>query len=86
MKYSDAVKRITKFLEETYSLSKQRGTVKKLLTGKGYGFIFSGGKDFFFHAKEVAGSFSELKVGDAVEFTQLHTWFGYSASDVRQAK
>ena len=84
MKYSDAVKIITKFLEETYSLSKQRGIVKRLLTEEGYGFLLSDGQDFFFHAKEVNDSLSELKVGDTVEFTQLHTSLGYAASDVRR--
>ena len=84
MKYSDAVKIITKFLEETHSLSKQRGIVKHLLTEEGYGFLLSAGQDFFFHAKEVNDSLSELKVGDTVEFTQLHTSLGYAASDVRR--
>lgn len=84
MKYSDAVKTITKFLEKTYSLSKQRGTIKRLLAEQRYGFLLSDGKNFFFHAKEVNDNFSELTVGDTVEFTQLHTSLGYAASDVRR--
>lgn len=84
MKYSDAVKTITEFLEKTYSLSKQRGVVKRLLAEQGYGFLSSDGKDFFFYVKEVNDNFSELNVDDTVEFTQLHTSLGYAASDVRR--
>ena len=84
MKYSDAVKIITKFLQETYGLSKQRGIVKRLLAEEGYGGLSSDGQDFFFHAKEANDSLSELKVGDTVEFAQLHPSLGYAASDVRR--
>ena len=84
MEYDEAVRVITKFLGETQSLSRERGVVKRVLTEKGYGFLSSEGKDFFFHAKEVRGSFSEFKEGDTVEFKRLHTSRGYAALDIRR--
>ena len=75
---------ITKFLGETQGLPRERGIVKRVLTEKGYGFLSSDDKDFFFHAKEVKGTFSEFKEGDTVEFKRLHTSRGYAASDIRR--
>ena len=84
MEYNDAVRMVTKFLEETQGLSRERGVVKRVLKEKGYGFLSSYGKDFFFHAKEVKDVFSEFKEGDTVEFKRLHTSLGYAASDIRR--
>ena len=84
MEYDEAVRMITKFLGKTQSLSRERGIIKRMLTEKGYGFLSSNGKDFFFHAKEVKGTFSEFKEGDTVEFKRLHTSLGYAASDIRR--
>jgi len=47
------------------------GTIKKLVTEKGFGFIAreGGAKDLFFHRDKVAGvSFDDLKEGDKVTF------------------
>ena len=47
-----------------------KGTIKKL-TDRGFGFITpeEGGKDLFFHSKELQGiQFNDLREGDAVEF------------------
>ena len=84
MQYRDAVRVITKFLEETQGLSRERGVVKRLLIENGYGFLTSGGDDFFFHSKEARGSFRNLKPGDTVEFERLNTSLGYAAIDVRR--
>lgn len=84
MEYNNASQMVTKFLYETYSLSKRQGIVKQLLIEKGYGFLSSEGQDFFFHKKEVKGVFSELKLGDTVEFIQLDTSLGYAASKVQR--
>ena len=84
MEYNEAVRVINNFLEKTQNLSREIGVVKRVLTEKGYGFLSSDGKDFFFHEKEVKGNFSEFKEGDTVEFRRLHTSLGYAASDVRQ--
>ncbi len=49
----------------------QKGTIARLMEGKGYGFIKVDGsdKDLFFHANELTNSdFNSLKEGTAVEF------------------
>ena len=82
MEYIEAVQLITKYLEETQAISRERGIVKCVLAEKEYGFLVSDGKDFFFHATEVKGIFSEITEGDTVEFTRLQTSLGYAASDI----
>ena len=84
MEYNEAVRIINKFLLEADGLSRERGVIYRILSEKGYGFLSSDGKEFFFHAKEVKGRFSELKEGDTVEFNRLHTLHGYAASDIRR--
>lgn len=47
------------------------GTIKTLVSEKGFGFISREGeeKDLFFHNSELVGvTFDELKVGDVVTF------------------
>ena len=48
------------------------GTIKKLLTRRGYGFIKSeGGKDLFFHSSSLRGvSFDELREGQKLSYTE----------------
>ena len=82
MEFNEAVQLITKYLGETQAISRERGIVKHVLAEKGYGFLVSDGKDFFFHAKEVKGIFSGIAEGDTVEFTRLQTALGYAASDI----
>lgn len=47
-----------------------QGTIKKIVTGKNFGFIsHEGEKDLFFHANNLDGiSFEELREGDSVTF------------------
>ena len=48
-----------------------QGTIKKLVTDKGFGFIDGDGKELFFHQSSVEGaSFDELREGQAVEYTE----------------
>jgi CspA family cold shock protein len=64
------------------------GTIKTLLTEKGFGFISREGetKDLFFHSKELKGvTFDELKVGDAVTFEVVETEKGPAATNVSRA-
>lgn len=47
------------------------GTIKKLLTDKGFGFITAEGlgQDLFFHNNSLVGvTFDELKEGDSLSF------------------
>ena len=62
-----------------------QGTIKTLLTDKGFGFIARAGeaKDLFFHSKELKGvTFEELKVGDTVTFEVVEGEKGLSAVNV----
>jgi CspA family cold shock protein len=47
-----------------------KGTVKKLIRNRGFGFISAeDGREIFFHRNEVVkGDFDSLNEGDAVEF------------------
>ena len=48
-----------------------QGTIKKLISDKGFGFISGEGKELFFHQSTVEGvSFDELREGDSVEYTE----------------
>lgn len=63
------------------------GTIKTL-TEKGFGFIAREGetKDLFFHSNDLSGvSFSELKVGDSVNFEIVDGQKGPSAKNVTRA-
>lgn len=49
----------------------QTGTIKKLVSDRGFGFIQQeGGKDLFFHAKDLADGllFEDLREGDMLQF------------------
>lgn len=48
-----------------------KGTIKKLVNDKGFGFIKQqGGQDVFFHTSVVEGAqFDDLREGQEVEFT-----------------
>jgi CspA family cold shock protein len=45
-----------------------QGTIKKLVSDRGFGFIASSGDELFFHHSSVQGSFESLSEGQAVEF------------------
>jgi CspA family cold shock protein len=47
-----------------------QGTIKKVVSDKGFGFIETDGDDVFFHCSVVEeGVFEQLQVGQRVEFT-----------------
>ena len=45
-----------------------QGTIKKLVSDRGFGFISSNGQELFFHHSAVEGSFESLHEGQTVEF------------------
>ena len=45
-----------------------QGTIKKLVSERGFGFITGSGEELFFHHSSVQGSFESLREGQAVEF------------------
>ena len=48
-----------------------QGTIKKLISEKGFGFIEGEGGELFFHHSSVQGtSFEELREGQKVEYTE----------------
>ena len=61
------------------------GTIKNLVSDKGFGFITIEGeeKDIFFHKNEVKGAnFEELNVGDKVSFDKADSPKGPNAVNV----
>jgi CspA family cold shock protein len=64
------------------------GTIKKLVSDKGFGFITAEGlaKDLFFHSNSLNGvAFAELREGDAVSFDTEETPKGPAAVNVARA-
>lgn len=61
-----------------------QGTIKKLVTDKGFGFIAGEGKEMFFHQSSVEGvSFDELREGQSVEYTEGQGPKGPRAENVK---
>lgn len=48
---------------------RRRGTIKRLVSDKGFGFIKSDGDEFFFHKSATVTDFDRLAEGMQVEFT-----------------
>ena len=64
------------------------GTIKKLISERGFGFIAREGeaKDLFFHSKDLSGvTFEELKEGDTVSFDVVDGEKGPSAQNVTRS-
>ena len=62
-----------------------KGTIKTLISGKGFGFITVDGeeKDLFFHKNELKDvSYEDLKVGDRVSFEKADSEKGPNATNV----
>jgi len=65
-----------------------KGTIKKMITEKGFGFITGEGlaKDLFFHSNSLVGvGFTDLREGDAVTFETEDSPKGPSAINVKRA-
>jgi CspA family cold shock protein len=61
-----------------------QGTIKKLITDKGFGFIEGDRGDLFFHHSELQGvSIEELHEGQSVEYTVGQGKKGPCATSVR---
>jgi len=64
------------------------GTIKKLVSDKGFGFIAGDGlaKDLFFHSNSLVDiAFTDLREGDAVSFDTEETPKGPAAVNVTKA-
>ena len=65
------------------------GTIKTLVTAKGFGFISREGneKDLFFHSNSLVGvTFDELQVGATVTFDVVDSEKGPRAENVKLAE
>lgn len=60
-----------------------QGTIKKIVSDKGFGFISTEGDDVFFHRSGVEGAFEDLREGDAVEYTDAQGPKGPCAEGVK---
>lgn len=63
------------------------GTVKKIITDKGFGFITIDGedKDLFFHRNELKNvAFEELQEGDKVSFEKSDSPKGPNATNINR--
>ena len=61
-----------------------QGTIKKLISDKGFGFIAGDGAELFFHQSAVEGtSFDDLREGQAVEYTKGEGPKGPRAENVK---
>jgi len=86
----------SKLLEQTRALrqiafenkdhSMQTGTIKKLVTDRGFGFIAAeDGKEYFFHRSGTEGDFDGLNGGEKVSFEIEQSPKGPRAKSVRIA-
>ena len=61
-----------------------QGTIKKLITDKGFGFIAGHGGDIFFHHSALVGvAIEDLSEGQSVEYEQGQGPKGPCAENVR---
>jgi CspA family cold shock protein len=64
----------------------QNGTIKKLVTDRGFGFIAAeDGKEYFFHRSGIEGDFDSLQGGEKVSFEVESSPKGPRAGHVRVA-
>jgi CspA family cold shock protein len=68
-------------------MASMNGTIKRLVSDKGFGFIAAGdGTEYFFHQSACQGmSFSELREGQSVSFDRGQGPKGPRAENVRPA-
>jgi CspA family cold shock protein len=72
--------------EEIRRFGMPTGTIKKLVTERGFGFIDSeDGKEYFFHRSSTEGEFDSLRGGEQVTFEVESSPKGPRAANVRLA-
>lgn len=65
-------------------MSAINGTVKRLVSDKGFGFVAAdNGQEYFFHQSACAGGFDQLREGQPVTFKAGQGPKGPRAEDVR---
>jgi CspA family cold shock protein len=72
------------FIVDIRSAVMPKGTIKRLVRDRGFGFIRDdGGQEWFFHRSGVQGSFDQLAEGQRVEFDEETSPKGPRAGNVR---
>jgi CspA family cold shock protein len=67
-------------------MSAINGTVKRLVSDKGFGFVVAeNGQEYFFHQSACAGAFDQLREGQPVTFQTGQGPKGPRAENVRMA-
>ncbi len=68
-------------------MATMRGTIKRLVSNKGFGFIASDdGQEYFFHQSACSqGNFDQLREGQAVTFDKGHGPKGARGENVKLA-
>jgi CspA family cold shock protein len=68
-------------------MASSTGTIKRLVSDKGFGFVAAGdGNEYFFHQSACAGvAFDELREGEAVTFQTGQGPKGPRAENVKRA-
>jgi cold shock protein len=68
-------------------MANMRGTIKRLVSDKGFGFVMAeDGKEYFFHqASCVNGDFDSMREGQSLEFDRGQGPKGPRAENVRLA-
>jgi CspA family cold shock protein len=60
-----------------------KGKIVRVVKEKSFGFIQSGGQDYFFHRSALKNiTFDDVKVGQEVTFEEMETEKGMRAEDI----
>ena len=62
----------------------KQGEIKRKVTDRGFGFIRSGNKEYFFHTSQCLTNFDSLNEGDSVKFEVEDSPKGPRARDVEK--
>ena len=77
---------VSSFEKKQENLQMQNGTIKKLVSDRGFGFIAAeDGKEYFFHRSGIEGNFDDLQGGEKVVFEVEASPKGPRAGRVRVA-
>jgi CspA family cold shock protein len=77
----------TRLLDKEFAMASMNGTIKRLVSDKGFGFIAAGdGTEYFFHQSACAQTaFDQLREGQAVTFDVGHGAKGPRGENVKLA-
>ena len=62
----------------------KQGQIKRKVSDRGFGFILSEGKEYFFHSSQCETNFESLNEGEKVQFNVETSPKGPRATDVER--